>query len=145
MNKETVILITENNPDHLELIKQGLRHAGLHNEILLFVNHGEILDFLFVKGDGPKRKPNTEYLLILNVDSNSIDGIQILEKIKQDNELKKIPVIILTDNDEQKTIEECNNLGCSTYIVKPTEKRDFEEIVQKLGCFLSVIEITSIK
>ena len=104
MNKETVILITENNPDHLELIKQGLRHAGLRNEMLRFVNHGEILDFLFIKGRGHKRKPNTEYLLILNVDSNSIDEIQILEKIKQDNELKKIPVIILTDNDDKNKI-----------------------------------------
>ena len=69
----------------------------------------------------------------------------MLEKIKQDTQLKKIPVIILTATDDQHIIERCHNLGCSTYIVKPTEDQDFEETIRKLGFFLSVVEITSIK
>jgi len=71
--------------------------------------------------------------------------VKVLEKIKQDMQLKKIPVVILTATDDQHTIDRCYNLGCSTYIVKPTEHRDFEETIQKLGCFLSVVETALIK
>jgi CheY-like chemotaxis protein len=70
-----------------------------------------------------------------------IDGMEVLEKIKQDVELKKIPVIVLTVVDEARTIERCHKLGCSMYIVKPAESESFADTVQKIGLFLSAVEI----
>jgi CheY-like chemotaxis protein len=141
MNKEGVILIAEDDEGHFELIKRTLQRAGVCNEILRFADGQETLDFLFIKGDGPKREPDREYLLLLDIRMPKIDGIEVLEKIKQDPNLKKIPVVMLTTTDDPVTIERCHDLGCSVYIVKPVEYEDFTDAVHKIGLFLSVVEI----
>ncbi len=146
MKKETNILIAEDNKEHFELIRKNLLRAGVCNELLNFADGQEILAFLFDMDEGFEGKHNShKYILLLNLNLPKVDGVQVLEKIKQDMKFKKIPVIILTATDDQHTIERCHNLGCSTYIVKPTKLQDFEETIQKLGCFLSVVETTSIK
>ncbi|MHC4364024.1 MAG: response regulator [Planctomycetota bacterium] len=146
MTKQADILIVEDNKEHFELIRKNLLLAGVCNEIVNFADAQQILSFLFDMDEGFEGKRNShEYILLLDLNLPKVDGVKVLEKIKQDMQLKKIPVIILTATDDQHTIDRCYNLGCSTYIVKPTEHRDFEETIQKLGCFLSVVETTLIK
>ncbi len=144
MKKEGVILIAEDDEGHFELIKRSLQRAGVCNEILRFADGQETLDFLFVRGDGPKREPDKEYLLLLDIRMPKIDGVEVLEKVKKDSELKKIPVIMLTTTDDPRTIERCHNLGCSVYIVKPVEYQDFADAVRKVGLLLSVVEVPQI-
>jgi CheY-like chemotaxis protein len=126
------------------LIKRSLQRAGVCNEILRFADGQETLDFLFVKGDGPKREPDKEYLLLLDIRMPKIDGMEVLEKVKKDPELKKIPVVMLTTTDDPRTIERCHGLGCSVYIVKPVEYQDFADAVRKVGLLLSVVEVPQI-
>ncbi|MBN2456892.1 MAG: response regulator [Sedimentisphaerales bacterium] len=145
MKKEANILIAEDNKEHLELIRENLLRAGVCNELLNFADGQEILNFLFDVDEGVEGEHNShEYFLLLNLNLPKVVGVKVLEKIKQDTHLKKIPVIILTATDNQHTIEQCYNLGCSTYIVKPTERHDFENNIQKLGRFLSIVEATLI-
>ena len=145
MKKEGVILIAEDDEGHFSLIKKSLQRAGVCNEILRLADGQETLDFLFIKGDGPKRQPGKEYLLLLDIRMPKTDGVQVLEEIKQNEELKKIPVIMLTVADDPGTIERCHNLGCSVYIVKPAEYEDFQNAVKKVGLFLSFVEVPRIK
>ena len=146
MKKEANILIVEDNKEHLELIRKNLLRAGVCNELLTFADGQEILNFLFDMDKGFEGEHNShEYILLLDLNLPKVDGVKVLEKVKQDTQLKKIPVIILTATDDRHTIERCHNLGCSTYIVKPREHQDFEETIQKLGRFLAVVETTLIK
>ena len=144
MKKEGVILIAEDDEGHFELIKRSLQRAGICNEILRLADGQETLDFLLIRGDGPKRVPDKEYLLLLDIRMPKIDGIEVLEKVKQDPELKKIPVIMLTAIDDPRMIERCHSLGCSVYIVKPVEYEDFADAVRKVGLLLSVVEVPQI-
>ena len=144
MKKEGVILIAEDDEGHFELIKRSLQRAGVCNQILRFADGQETLDFLFVRGDGPKRESDKEYLLLLDIRMPKIDGVEVLGKLKQDPELKKIPVIMLTTTDDPRTVERCHKLGCSVYIVKPVEYQDFADAVRKIGLLLSVVEIPQI-
>jgi CheY-like chemotaxis protein len=144
MKKEGVILIAEDDKGHFELIKRSLRRVGICNEILRLADGQQTLDFLFIKGDGPKRQNNREYLLLLDIRMPKIDGVEVLEKIKQDPELKKVPVIMLTTTDNPDTIERCHSLGCSIYVVKPVEYESFTDAVRKIGLFLSVVEVPQI-
>jgi len=144
MKKEGVILIAEDDDGHFELIKKSLQRAGICNEILRLADGQQTLDFLFIKGDGPKRQNNREYLLLLDIRMPKINGVEVLEKIKQDAELKKVPVIMLTITDDPDTIERCHSLGCSIYIVKPVGHESFTDAVQKIGLFLSVVEVPQI-
>jgi CheY-like chemotaxis protein len=146
MKEEANILIAEENKEHFELIRKNLRLAGVRNATLNFANGQEILNFLFDMDEDFEGEHNSrEYILLLDLNLPKINGVKVLEKIKQDMQLKKIPVIILTATDDQHTIDRGYNLGCSTYIVKPTEDQDFEETIQKLGCFLCAVETTLIK
>lgn len=144
MKKEGVILIAEDDEGHFELIKRSLQRAGVCNQILRFADGQETLDFLFVRGDGPKRESDKEYLLLLDIRMPKIDGVEVLEEVKNDPELKKIPVIMLTTTDDPRTVDRCHKLGCSVYIVKPVEYQDFADAVRKVGLLLSVVEIPQI-
>ncbi len=144
MKKDGVILIAEDDEGHFELIKRSLQRAGVCNQILRFADGQETLDFLFVRGDGPKRESEKEYLLLLDIRMPKIDGVEVLEEVKKDPELKKIPVIMLTTTDDPRTVERCHKLGCSVYIVKPVEYQDFADAVRKVGLLLSVVEIPQI-
>ncbi len=146
MKKEDIILIVEDDETHFELIRKNLLRAGVYNVMRHLADGREILDFLFDTDKGSERERNKqEYILLLDLSIPGVDGVVVLEKIKQDAKLKRIPVIILTATDNPYAIERCHNLGCSTYIVKSTEHEDFEKTIQKIGHFLSVVEITSVK
>jgi CheY-like chemotaxis protein len=141
MQKEVIILAVEDDPGHLRLLVNNLRRAGVENQILTFQDGQQIIDFLFSSNDNDLRKPNRSYLLLLDIRMPKIDGIQVLERVKADEKLAKIPVIMLTTADDPKDIDRCYELGCNTYIVKPVDYDNFSNAVKKLGMFLSVIEI----
>ena len=67
-----------------------------------------------------------------------VDGIEVLKKIKADEELWKVPVIMLTTTSQASVLKECYELGCSYYMIKPVNYLQFMEAVQSLGKFLSL-------
>jgi CheY-like chemotaxis protein len=142
---EIIILIAEDDLGHARLIEKNLSRAGLHNPILRFENGQAILDFLFRRGAPPRRHPDTPYLLLLDVRMPQVDGVEVLRQIKQDSELRKIPVIMLTTTDDPREVERCHSLGCSSYIVKPVDYEKFAEAIKNLGLFLSLIQVPEIK
>lgn len=146
MKKNCVILIAEQNEKHFNLTKNGLLRAGVNNDIVHLADGQQAIDFLFEitqKSDGELE--GREYILFMDIDLPQYSGIEILEKIKSDNMLSKVPVIVLTAQDDPKSIDRCYDLGCCTYIVKPEESEDFQESIKKIGNFLSVVEMTSLR
>ena len=73
-----------------------------------------------------------------------VDGVEVLQKIKSDDELKKLPVIMITTTDDPKEIENCHKYGCSSYITKPIDYNKFVDTIRQLGLYLSVIEIPKV-
>jgi len=123
------------------LIKKNLKRAGIVNEVLLFMDGQEILNFLFQKGNGPHRKSGNAYVLLLDIRMPKIDGVQVLEQIKADPNLKKLPVIMITTTDDPREIENCHDMGCSNYITKPIDYENFVNAIRQLGLFLSVVQV----
>ena len=144
MRRDVIILVAEDDDGHFSLIQKNLQRSGIWNDMVRFVDGQEALDFLFMKNGGPKREHSHKYLLLLDIRMPKVDGIEVLEKIKQDGELRKMPVIILTTTDDPREIERCHRLGCSIYIVKPVEYEGFIDAIRKVGLFLSVVEIPQI-
>ena len=141
MKKDVVILVAEDDEGHFLLVKANLKRAGVQNKVVRFADGQELLEFLFETGPKPHRQPHKEYILLLDIRMPKVDGIEVLEKMKQDNELKKIPVIILTTTDDPHEVEYCHSLGCSLYIVKPVGYEAFADAIKKVGMFLSVVEV----
>jgi CheY-like chemotaxis protein len=144
MDKEIVILITEDDEGHALLIEKNLRRAGLINSMMHFRDGEEVLNFLLKKGDGPHRNHKQGYLLLLDIRMPKIDGVEVLRQLKADQELKKIPVIMITTTDDPREIENCHALGCNSYIAKPIDYEKFVETIGKLGLFLMVVQVPTV-
>jgi len=70
-----------------------------------------------------------------------MDGIEVLQKIKSDDELKNLPVMMLTTTDDPREVEKCYALGCNIYITKPVDFPKFAETLKRLGLFIQVVKV----
>lgn len=140
MKKEVVILIAEDDPGHASLIKKNLKRAGISNKIIHFTDGQQVLDFILQSRDDNDLEFKS-YLLLLDIRMPKVDGVEVLRQVKQEKELKKIPVIMITTTDDPKEVNACHKLGCSTYIVKPIDYEQFIRAIRQLGLFLSVVEV----
>ena len=144
MNKDVIILVAEDDEGHAGLIKKNLARAGIINDILFFKDGQVILDFLFKRGSGLHAESGTAYVLLLDIQMPKIDGVQVLEQVKADAELCKLPVIMITTTDDPREVEHCHALGCSNYIAKPINYDKFVQAIRQLGLFLAVVEVPKI-
>jgi CheY-like chemotaxis protein len=144
VNKDLIILLTEDNEGQVMLVKMNLRNAGIRNEIIHFWHGGEVLDFLFRRGSGPHRRQDTAYLLLLDIRMPVVDGVETLRIIKQDPELRLLPVIMLTTSADEREIERCHALGCNAYVTKPMDAVRFIEAIQNLGLFIQIVDVPHI-
>lgn len=144
MKNEVTILIAEDDEGHAGLIKKNLARSGIVNEVIHFHDGQEIIDFLFRRGTGTHRKTKGSYILLLDIRMPKIDGVDVLRNIKEDAELKKLPVIMITTTDDPIEVERCHRLGCSSYITKPVEYEEFVNAVRQLGLYLSVVQVPAI-
>jgi CheY-like chemotaxis protein len=141
MKKELKIILAEDDEGHATLIKRNLKRSGLLNEIIHFKDGQETLDFLFQGKEEEDKIRDVASLLLLDIKMPRVDGIEVLRKVKQDEFLKKMPVIMITTTDDPREINKCHELGCSNYITKPIDYEKFVEAVRKLGLFLLVVEV----
>lgn len=138
--KEMVILIAEDDDGHAELIEEGLRDSGVCNQIIRFSDGKETWDFL--SGIGHKViDKNKNYLLLLDINMPRMDGVEVLQRMKENEELKEIPVMMLTTTDDPREVEHCYKLGCNVYITKPVDFKTFAETLKRLGLFIQVVKI----
>ena len=137
-------MIAEDDEGHAKLIKKNLLRAGITNEILHFKDGRETLNFLFIKGDGLHRKSNVPYLLLLDIRMPKVDGIEVLRQLKENHELSKMPVIMITTTDDPREVEKCHEIGCNNYITKPVDYEKFVHAIRQLGLFLLVVEVPMI-
>jgi CheY-like chemotaxis protein len=135
MNNTVTIVMIEDDEGHARLIEKNIVRAGVTNPILKFTTGQAVWDYLY----NADRAHSLLILLDLNLPDTT--GIDILQRLKQDEVLKRVPVIILTTTDDKLEIERCYELGCSVYITKPVEYEHFAHAIRQLGLFFSVIQV----
>lgn len=141
MSPDVNILIAEDDEGHAFLIMRNLRKAGLLNNIIHFHDGEETLNFLLKKGEGPHRAEGATYLLLLDIRMPKVDGVEVLKQIKNNDELKKMPVIMVTTTDDPREIANCHELGCNCYVSKPVDYDKFVNAINLLGLFLMVVQV----
>ena len=135
------ILLVEDDPGHARLIEKNLRRAGLHNPIVAFSDGGGALAHLFgTDGAGERRGPAAA-LLLLDLNLPDMSGLDVLARVKADEHLKRLPVIVLTTTDDKGEIQHCYDLGCNVYITKPVGYEAFAGAIRQLGLFVSVMQV----
>jgi two-component system response regulator len=137
--QETIdILLVEDNLDDAGLTIRALKKNNLTSGLLHVRDGEEALDYLFSENEN--RLPK---LILLDLKMPKVDGIEVLRKIKSDQNKKVIPVVILTSSKEDRDIVESYKLGVNAYIVKPVDFEKFVKAVTELGVFWISLNQTS--
>lgn len=139
--KDLIILIAEDDDGHAELIKEGLESSGVCNLILRFKDGEEIWQFLSGTGKNGVRDNSKAYLLLLDINMPKMDGVEVLRRIKSDENVKEIPVIMLTTTDDPREVEACYKIGCNMYVTKPVKFDNFAEILKRMGLFIQIVKV----
>jgi CheY-like chemotaxis protein len=136
-HRPVTILMIEDDIGHARLIERNVRRAGVCNEII-HVADGRSALAQFSNGFP---RPGKATLVLLDLNLPDMSGITILEHMKGNEDLKCIPVIILTTTDDDREIRRCYELGANVYITKPVDYHQFSTAIRRLGLFLSVIQV----
>ena len=133
------ILLVEDDPMDMELTLTALEEKKLANEVLVVHDGEEALHFLYSRGSFRMRAPGNPVLILLDLKLPKVDGLEVLKQIKSDENLKMIPVVMLTSSREEQDVVESYKLGVNAFVVKPIDFHDFVDTVKEIGLFWAVI------
>jgi CheY-like chemotaxis protein len=133
---EVEILLIEDNPNDAELTMRSFKKNNITNNVLHLKDGAAALEFLFGSGDFAGRNLNSKpKVILLDLKMPKVDGIEVLQKIKANENTKSIPVVVLTSSKEDPDIQRCYMLGANSYIVKPVDFDSFQKVVMQLGLY----------
>ncbi len=136
--KQFTILLVEDDEGHATLIQMNLKDAGLKIPVQHVADGQLALDYVRQVGE----HGDLDYLLILlDLNLPVVDGYGVIEHLKSTHETSKIPIIVLTSSNDNREIERCYALGCSVYVRKPVNYRDFAHAVKQLGTLISAVDL----
>lgn len=130
------ILLVEDNPADAELTLHALRKSKLANQIQWVHDGEEALDFLFCRGTfSGRRFDAAPRLVLLDLKLPKVDGLEVLRQVKEDSRTTAIPIIVLTSSNEERDLVKSYKLGVNSYIQKPVNFSEFQDVVQRLGMY----------
>jgi len=134
------ILLVEDNPGDARLTMEALRDAKVRNDLSVVADGVEAMAFLRREnGYGDAPRPD---LILLDLNLPRKDGRQVLQEIKQDEQLQRIPVAVLTTSQAEKDILTSYNLHANCYITKPADLDEFIRVVKGVEEFwLSIVKL----
>jgi CheY-like chemotaxis protein len=133
------ILLVEDDLKDVELTLTALDEYNLANEVIVARDGEEALDYLYSRGNFKSRINGNPALILLDLKLPKVDGLEVLRHIKSDENLKMIPVVMLTSSREERDIVESYKLGVNAYVVKPVNFHEFVDSIKELGIFWAII------
>lgn len=136
------ILLVEDNPDDIDITRRALKEAKIINKLWIARDGQEAMDYL------QHRESYQDYsispkpgLILLDINLPKLNGIEVLRKIKEDPDLKRIPVVMLTVSKRDEDIVKSYNLGCNSFIQKPVNFDSFVEVIKQISLYWGILNI----
>lgn len=142
MPKPVHILLVEDNRLDVELTLDAFRESGLLNEVHVAVNGQEAIDYLFGQGRYTDRglHPRPD-LILLDLKLPGLDGFEVLRRIKGEDILRRIPVIILTSSKEEADRAMSYDIGANSYLLKPVRFEDFIKVIRQIEGYWLLLNV----
>lgn len=137
--KPIEILLVEDNAADAELALRALKKGRLANNVQWLRDGSEALDYVYCEGQYAGRTNGNPKLILLDLKMPKVSGAEVLEHIKSDENKKMIPVVIMTSSQEEKDLVSSYRLGANSYIVKPVDFEQFQEVVHSAGFYWAVL------
>jgi CheY-like chemotaxis protein len=136
------ILLVEDSAADARLTLRALEQQNIANRVTWLKDGAEALDFIFSRGAYAGRRNHMPKLILLDLKLPKVDGIEVLRRIKADENTRSIPVVVLTSSAEESDIVKSYQLGVNSYIVKPVDFTRFSEVVARAGLYWMVVNRT---
>lgn len=138
MNNKTILLV-EDDQDQVVLAMRALRKHGIVAEVdeVVVAGDGEVaLDYLFAKGAYAGRDPElVPEFVLLDLKLPKVDGLEVLERMREDERTKLVPVIVVSSSREHADVVAGYELGANSYVAKPANFERFSEAMRYLGWY----------
>lgn len=136
------ILLAEDNRNDVELTLMALSEYNLVNDMVIVSDGIEAMDYLRLQGNFSNRAPGNPAVIMLDLKMPRMDGLEVLNEVKNDPDLKIIPVVMITSSREEQDLVKSYNLGVNAYVVKPVEFAKFVDAIKKVGAFWALLNET---
>ena len=134
--EQVEILLVEDNPADAEMTLRALRRNNLANKVHWVKDGEQALEFMFRTGAYTSRDPAARpKLIMLDIKMPKVDGIEVLRRLKANEDTRTVPVVVMTSSNEERDVFESYRLGVNSYIVKPVQFESFLETVAKIGLY----------
>ena len=127
------LLVVEDSNEDFRMLQRLMRRMSVQNPIHRCTNGDEVLDFLYQLGSEALRNSKVALrpsVILLDLNLPGIDGRDILDRLKQDNSFKEIPIVVFTTSSNPKDIELCYQKGANGYLVKPMDAEELKKTIQ---------------
>jgi two-component system response regulator len=141
MNKKDLrtILLVEDSAADAEMAMDALSEAHLANPVVHVEDGVDCLDYLHARGAWATREPGDPAVVLLDIKMRRMNGLDVLTEMRNDEQLRRIPVVILSSSREESDLARSWDLGANAYVIKPVDVDQFFDAVRTLGQFWAVL------
>jgi CheY-like chemotaxis protein len=130
------VMLIEDNVDHAELVIRTMQEHQIANNVRHFLDGQAALDYLFQRGEYSDQDANPRpHVILLDLRLPRVDGLDVLKTIKEDEDLKTIPVVVLTTSEAEKDVARAYYNHANSYLVKPVGFEEFRKLMDDLGFY----------
>lgn len=126
----TPLLVVEDSDEDFEVLQLFMEEMAVTNPIHRFTTGDKALDFLYQAKGEDSSKGIRPSMILLDLNLPGTDGREILERLKQDDQFREIPIVIFTTNSDPRDIKFCYQKGANGYLIKPVKTEQFEKAIQ---------------
>ncbi len=136
MGEPVLVMLVEDNADHAELVMRTLEDHHIANHIRHFSDGQTALDYLLRRPpyEDPESSPRP-HVILLDLRLPRVDGLEVLSNIKDNSELKNIPVVVLTTSEAERDVTRAYDFHVNSYLVKPVGFEEFSKLMNDLGFY----------
>src|SRR5512145_306877 len=131
-----LVLLVEDSPDHAELVQRSLGDNRVSSRIVHLTDGQQALDYLLRRGAwiDPASSPRPQ-LILLDLRLPRVDGLEVLDRIKAEPDVRSIPVVVLTTSDADRDVSRAYDRHANSYLVKPVDFHQFRKLMEDLGLY----------
>lgn len=129
------ILLVEDDPKDVELTLTALTENGVANEVVVVRDGQEALDYLYRQGSFQMRAEGDPVVVLLDLKLPKLDGHEVLQRVKTDEAMKDIPIVMLTSSREERDVARSYQTGANAYVVKPVDFNQFMAAINEIKLF----------
>lgn len=136
IGEPVLVMLVEDNIDHAELVLRTLQEHRIANKVRHFLDGQSALDYLYRRGEfSGSTGTERPQVILLDLRLPRVDGMEVLKTIKEDADLKSIPVVVLTTSEAEKDVARAYYNHANSYLVKPVGFEDFRKLMDDLGFY----------